>query len=82
MSGELSWFKSSYSDSEGSECVEVALSWRKATYSDSEGSACVEAATCPAADAIHVRDSKNVTGPALTFPAPAWRDFLILAAGR
>ncbi|MGW5093618.1 DUF397 domain-containing protein [Streptomyces nodosus] len=26
MSDELSWFKSSYSDSEGSACIEVAVS--------------------------------------------------------
>ncbi|MEV0370361.1 DUF397 domain-containing protein [Streptomyces sp. NPDC050636] len=85
MSGNLSWFKSSYSDSEGSECVEVALAWRKSTYSDDQGSECVEVATCPdapAATTIHVRDSKNTSGPQLTFPAPAWTDFLTLAAGR
>ncbi|MGH3309839.1 MAG: DUF397 domain-containing protein [Streptomyces sp.] len=44
MSQELDWFKSSYSDTEGSNCVEVALSWHKSSYSDTEGSACVEVA--------------------------------------
>jgi hypothetical protein len=44
MSDELAWFKSSYSDSEGSACVELALDWRKSSYSDSEGSNCVELA--------------------------------------
>ncbi|MEU5313122.1 DUF397 domain-containing protein [Streptomyces sp. NPDC021562] len=29
MSDRLIWFKSSYSDSEGSNCLEVALTWRK-----------------------------------------------------
>jgi len=41
---ELTWFKSSYSDSGGGECVEVALPWRKSTYSDSSGGDCVEVA--------------------------------------
>ncbi|UWM49994.1 DUF397 domain-containing protein [Streptomyces carpaticus] len=44
VSRELVWFKSSYSDAEGSACVEVAHSWFKSSYSDSEGSACVEVA--------------------------------------
>ncbi|MFI0779805.1 DUF397 domain-containing protein [Streptomyces sp. NPDC021212] len=44
MSDELAWFKSSYSDTQGGACVEVALSWRKSSYSNSEGGACVEVA--------------------------------------
>ena len=44
MSDELAWFKSSYSNSEGGACVEVALSWRKSSYSNSEGGNCVEVA--------------------------------------
>ncbi|NJP99939.1 DUF397 domain-containing protein [Streptomyces zingiberis] len=44
MSSLLTWFKSSYSDGEGGDCVEVALPWRKSTYSDSGGGACVEVA--------------------------------------
>ncbi|MBD0707241.1 MULTISPECIES: DUF397 domain-containing protein [unclassified Streptomyces] len=39
---ELTWFKSSYSSSEGGECIEVAYQWRKSSYSDSEGGNCVE----------------------------------------
>ncbi|GGV55335.1 toxin [Streptomyces longisporoflavus] len=79
MSEQLTWFKSSFSNSEGGDCVEVALDWRKSTYSDSEGGACVEIAPCPAA--IHVRDSKlsPMTGPRLTVPAPAWSAFLAYA---
>lgn len=34
MSNELAWFKSSYSNSEGGNCVEVAPSWHKSSYSD------------------------------------------------
>ncbi|MBY8883880.1 DUF397 domain-containing protein [Streptomyces sp. PTM05] len=44
MAGGLAWFKSSYSDSEGGACVEVALSWRKSSHSDDQGGACVEVA--------------------------------------
>ena len=82
MSDQLAWFKSSYSDSEGGECVEVALDWRKSTYSDAEGSDCVEIASCPTA--IHIRDSKLPPGasPHLTVPALAWSTFLAYATRR
>jgi hypothetical protein len=53
VSDQLKWFKSSYSDDEGGNCVEVALS-----------------------TSIHVRDSKNSTGPELHLVAPAWAAFL------
>jgi len=39
------WRKSSYSDSSGAECVEVAsvpANWHKSSYSDSSGGSCVE----------------------------------------
>ncbi|MFE3383458.1 DUF397 domain-containing protein, partial [Streptomyces anulatus] len=42
MSTDLHWFKSSYSGSEGGNCVEVALTWSKSTYSGSQGGVCVE----------------------------------------
>jgi hypothetical protein len=41
---ELAWFKSSYSGSEGDDCVEVALSWRKSTYCSGSQGDCVEVA--------------------------------------
>lgn len=41
---ELAWFKSSYSNSEGGNCVEIALSWFKSSYSNSEGGECLEVA--------------------------------------
>ncbi|WP_416983172.1 DUF397 domain-containing protein [Streptomyces sp. T028] len=53
------------------------LNWFKSSYSDGEGGDCVEAATCP--HTIHIRDSKNPTGPHLTLSAPAWADFLTYA---
>ncbi|MEU6771873.1 DUF397 domain-containing protein [Streptomyces sp. NPDC046759] len=53
MSDQLNWFKSSYSDSEGGACIEVAFAPR-----------------------IHIRDSKNPTGPEIHLPAPAWSAFV------
>ncbi|MEU4933045.1 DUF397 domain-containing protein [Streptomyces yokosukanensis] len=69
MSDQLKWFKSSYSDSEGGNCVEVALDWFKSSYSDDEGGACVEVALSAA---VHVRDSKVTAGPELRVAALAW----------
>ncbi|MGW2919090.1 DUF397 domain-containing protein [Streptomyces angustmyceticus] len=74
FSNGLTWFKSSYSGSAGGDCLEVAYDWRKSTHSGSEGGDCLEVATCP--HAIHVRDSKNPSGPILTLSATAWASFL------
>ena len=71
---ELAWFKSSYSNNEGEACLEVAYTWRKSSYSGNEGGACVEIATCP--HTIHIRDSKNLTGPTLTLTPTTWTTFL------
>ncbi|NEC85171.1 DUF397 domain-containing protein [Streptomyces sp. SID12501] len=78
----LRWFKSSYSDSGGGNCVEVAYAWRKSTYSDGGGGNCVEIAPCPHTPtaAIHIRDSKNPTGPNLTVTGEAWSAFLTRTA--
>ncbi|MFJ6943992.1 DUF397 domain-containing protein [Streptomyces wuyuanensis] len=75
MSDILTWFKSSYSDSEGSACVEVALEWRKSSHSDSERGDCVEMAACP--HSVHVRDSKlGEDGPRFAVAGDAWTRFL------
>ncbi|WP_432115330.1 DUF397 domain-containing protein [Streptomyces sp. S1] len=71
---ELAWFKSSYSSSGDGDCVEVALSWHKSSYSGGSGDDCVEVASCPST--VHVRDSKNVTGPQLALSPAAWSAFL------
>ncbi|MFJ3900313.1 DUF397 domain-containing protein [Streptomyces sp. NPDC090025] len=71
---ELAWFKSSYSSSEGGECVEIAYDWRKSSYSSSEGGNCVEVAAHPTT--IHVRDSKNPGGPQLALAPAAWAAFV------
>jgi hypothetical protein len=65
-----SWRKSSRSSDAGA-CVEVA--WRKSSRSGDAGS-CVEVARMDLV--IGVRDSKNTTGPILTFPAAHWAAFL------
>ncbi|WP_217208730.1 DUF397 domain-containing protein [Streptomyces sp. AC550_RSS872] len=49
------------------------LTWQKSTYS-AEAANCVEIATTPTT--IHIRDSKNTTGPHLTLRLTAWTDFL------
>ncbi|MER6615323.1 DUF397 domain-containing protein [Streptomyces xantholiticus] len=55
------------------------LTWVKSSYSTADGPECVEIAT--ALDAVHVRDSKNVPGPALGFGPTAWADFVTYASG-
>ncbi|MFI2202565.1 DUF397 domain-containing protein [Streptomyces sp. NPDC020192] len=52
----------------------AALAWFKSSYSGSEGGNCVEVATHPAT--VHVRDSKNPTGPVLTLSPDTWSEFL------
>jgi hypothetical protein len=75
------WFKSSYSNGEGGDCVEVAYdfpgaaAWRKSSYSNGEGGNCVEV-SYDLPGVVPVRDSKNPTGPALIVPAAAWAAFV------
>ncbi|MEU2575373.1 DUF397 domain-containing protein [Streptomyces anulatus] len=78
MSTALNWFKSSYSGSEGGQCLEIAYDWRKSSYSSDEGGQCVEIAAHPAA--VHVRDSKDIEGPTFTVAPTAWSAFAAYAA--
>ncbi|MEV7010153.1 DUF397 domain-containing protein [Streptosporangium sp. NPDC051022] len=48
--------------------------FRKSSYSGG-GDNCVEVAT-NLSDIVAVRDSKDPSGPTLTFSPAAWRDFL------
>ena len=49
--------------------------WRKSSYSGGGGGTdCVEVAFM--ASEVGVRDSKNASGPRLTFPETAWRFFV------
>ncbi|PWI46082.1 DUF397 domain-containing protein [Streptomyces sp. ICBB 8177] len=54
------------------------LKWVKSSYSGNAGGNCVEVAACP--EAIHVRDSKDPNGPALTFEPRQWDAFVRFAA--
>ncbi|SFX68495.1 DUF397 domain-containing protein [Streptomyces atratus] len=74
---ELEWFKSSYSTGDGGECVEVA--WRKSSCSTGNGGECVEFAA--AATHVHIRDSKQLSGPMLTVGPCSWAGFIRLVAG-
>ena len=54
------------------------LKWIKSSHSSEEGGECVQVAASP--QAVHVRDSKAVTGPALTVTPTAWTAFTDFAA--
>ncbi|MFJ6629866.1 DUF397 domain-containing protein [Streptomyces sp. NPDC091376] len=75
------WRKSSYSNGEGGECVEVAhdfpgaAPWRKSTYSNGEGGNCVEVLD-DLPGVVPVRDSKVPDGSVIVLPAAAWAAFV------
>jgi Domain of unknown function (DUF397) len=53
----------------------LELRWHKSSYSSSSGGGnCVE--VCTAETFVAVRDSKDATGPALTFTHQAWDTFV------
>ncbi|MFH9488621.1 DUF397 domain-containing protein [Streptomyces halstedii] len=57
------------------------LHWYRSSYSSSgDGNDCVEAA--PGPGGIHLRDSKNASGPHLRFAPTAWNAFVAHTAGR
>jgi hypothetical protein len=56
------------------------LAWRKSSHSSSNGT-CVEVA--PAMEGMATRDSKNPSGPVLTFGTEEWAAFIAgVADGR
>ncbi|MFF8370665.1 DUF397 domain-containing protein [Streptomyces lydicus] len=76
------WRKSTYSDGNGGNCVEVAedfpgaATWRKSSYSDQNGGSCVEVAD-HFPGVVPVRDSKaGADGPVIAVPASAWSAFI------
>ncbi|XUL89848.1 DUF397 domain-containing protein [Streptomyces galilaeus] len=78
---QVTWRKSSYSNQEGGQCLEVsddllaAADWRKSSYSNQEGGECLEVtADIPAL--VPVRDSKNPTHGTLLFGVDAWAEFV------
>ncbi|MFF4576076.1 DUF397 domain-containing protein [Streptomyces sp. NPDC001410] len=54
------------------------LVWFKSSYSGDDSGQCIEVATCPTT--IHVRDSKNTTGPQLALAPASWTEFVAFAA--
>jgi len=75
------WRKSSYSNQDGGECVEVsddflsAADWHKSSYSNQDGGQCVEVAR-NLLSLVPVRDSKDPARGALVFEAAAWARFV------
>ncbi|MBQ0990932.1 DUF397 domain-containing protein [Micromonospora sp. H61] len=55
--------------------------WRTSTRSGASGGNCVEVAS-DLPGVVAVRDSKDVTGPALIFGPAAWTAFVAQVAGR
>ncbi|MGV9278467.1 DUF397 domain-containing protein [Streptomyces griseosporeus] len=54
--------------------------WFKSSYSGgTDGESCVEIARTPGR--VHIRDSKNTSGPRLTLTPEAWADFVTYASG-
>nr|MDT0662356.1 DUF397 domain-containing protein [Micromonospora sp. DSM 115978] len=53
--------------------------WHKSTRSGENGGDCVEVATLT--NAVAVRDSKDRSGPVLTFTPSAWTTFVIAMEG-
>ena len=77
----VTWRKSSYSNSDGGNCIEVSddllstANWHKSSYSNTDGGQCVEVASnLPAL--VPVRDSKNPAHGTLVFGAGAWAEFI------
>ena len=70
----IDWYKSSYSGSQGGECVEVGR-WRKSTYSNGQGGECIEVRD-GVPGLVPVRDSKDPEGPALRFSTAGWEAFV------
>ena len=75
------WRKSSHSNGEGGNCVEIgfdfpgAARWRKSTYSDGNGGNCVEVAD-GVPGVVPVRDSKVTGGAVLLMGSAAWTEFI------
>ncbi|MCI4140748.1 MULTISPECIES: DUF397 domain-containing protein [Streptomyces] len=56
------------------------LAWFKSSYSGSSGDDCVEVAVTE--QAIHVRDSKDVTRPSFAVGREGWGQFVRFASER
>ncbi|MFI8314861.1 DUF397 domain-containing protein [Streptomyces anulatus] len=54
------------------------LAWFKSSYSSTQGDSCVEVAV--AEQAVHVRDSKDMTRPAFAVDRESWGRFVGFAS--
>ncbi|GLX36487.1 toxin [Streptomyces roseochromogenus] len=72
------WRKSSYSSTNGGECIECAplghVTWVKASRSGNTGGDCVEVSSQPCR--VAVRDSKDPGGPMFTVGRDAFAAFV------
>ncbi|WP_186777334.1 DUF397 domain-containing protein [Streptomyces salinarius] len=80
------WTKSSYSNGQGGDCLEVARDfpgaahWRKSTYSNGEGGDCL-GVTDGVPGVVPVRDSKVTGGPVVVVGSAAWTEFVRAVGG-
>ncbi|WP_416975413.1 DUF397 domain-containing protein [Streptomyces sp. 4F14] len=77
----VSWRKSSYSNTDGGNCLEVSddllstVEWRKSSYSNTDGGQCLEVSdSIPSL--VPVRDSKDPSVGSLLFTSDSWAAFL------
>ncbi|MFG2457149.1 DUF397 domain-containing protein [Streptomyces sp. NPDC048523] len=54
------------------------LAWFKSSYSGDDSGDCIEVAAAPTT--VHVRDSKNTTGPQLALSPVTWSEFVAFAS--
>ncbi|RPE42784.1 uncharacterized protein DUF397 [Streptomyces sp. Ag109_O5-1] len=77
----VTWRKSSYSNTDGGNCVEVSddllrtADWHKSSYNNSDGGQCLEAAP-GLPSLVPVRDSKAPARETLLFAASSWSAFV------
>jgi len=67
----VNWFKSSKSGPYSDNCVEIAF--KTSSYTDDVY--CVEVGTCDCPE-VHMRDSKDKSGPTLTFDREVFVNFI------
>ncbi|WP_333771664.1 DUF397 domain-containing protein [Streptomyces sp. IBSBF 2435] len=58
--------------------MNTELAWFKSSYSGTGGGDCVEVAA--SSGMVHVRDSKDTSGPQLAIELGAWASFVSFAA--
>ncbi|WP_329412879.1 DUF397 domain-containing protein [Streptomyces sp. NBC_00704] len=77
----VTWRKSSYSNTTGGDCVEVSddflshATWRKSSHSNTTGGECLEVAEGDPA-VVPVRDSKDPGRGVLVFELGVWTRFV------